>query len=480
MPLTLQPESHWNTWDFGRTLAVDAPEPIPMEEVRGGRPEVTREGLETLLVINLEALFPHWRLRRVHPVFVGGQQALGAMDPAGVLHLFDLRDVVDAPTAVSDMLAGVLSQWAGQIDWFEREPGQYSRRLAARIAAFWLDVQAETDRDSTFAELPLDEARDQKVQHLTQRLGDDWDADMLVAQSDAILDDWTVEKPDAHRWPTARNGVHLHLLVADHEELDGHELEMLQRMRNRGVRVDVWQLHLDADNEWMRGRIALRAARFPDRRQKRFAALGQHRPTQLLAQMAYHNPELHDSIGSWQVIRNKHRTTLQVQLDVADEPCDGPYFGFTARGDEIEFKASVNIPEHLDDKYSLTDLKTQVTPKCMRAVRDWIAAELPPDPVDDREAARRLDHFLHHSKKWGGYLQAGVGGPIFEAIGWHSGGLRSATITADTSELEPSLDEIAQLANALLEAFMRALLAEDVTTVGWDPEVVEDDGFIAP
>lgn len=470
MPLTLQPESSWNTWDFDRDLTVQFSQPIPTDDFTAGRREVTREGLQTLLLNNLEALFPDWKLRRLAGcVDPTGEQPLEAVDPAGVLHRFELRDVIDAPTAISDMLAGAMQRIdARQLHWFSRQHRPFSRWLAARNGAFWLDVTADADAVTAFDDLDTDEARDKKLTYLLDRLHDARSIDDATGAADAILENWTVDDIEAMRWPDHPAGVHLHLIVADATELDGGEVQLLQRMRNRGLRIDIWELALDADADRRKGTVAIRPARFPDRRQKSFDALDGHRPTELLAHMAYDRPDLYHDNPGWELVRNKRRTTLRTELPIADEPCRGPFFGFTTRGDTIEFKASLKVPEHLDEAYSMTDLKTRVTPLSMRAVRNWVADVLPPDPTEDREAARRLEHFMHQTKKWGGYLQMSAIGPVMLAKGWHSGGLRSATVTVDTSEMEPSLDELAALTNELFESFMQHLIAEDARPVGWE------------
>lgn len=467
MSPSLVPEDRWKTWDFDDHLEIRRPRPIPADDFETNREEVTREGLETLLLVNLDTVMPDWNLNVLRPRATSFNPPIEAIDPAGVLHLIELHDVRDAPDAISTTISDALARFGTtDRDWlFDPDSQRRVYDFASRIAAFWLEVQSRTDPESLFEELPEKKARRQKLENLVERVDAELDPDALVERTRRMIAD---RAPEADRQrPEVARDVHLHLVVADSEQLDENELSVLHRLREQGVRRDVWEVRLDADRDRRSGRLGVRTARLPDRRQKHFPALRDRRPTELIAEMARQRPELRRQIGNWSYVPNKRRTILRSALPLRNEPQLGPFFSITTRGDEIEFKTSMKIPETIDETYSLTDLKTRVTPVGMAAVRAWIAEILPPDPAEDPEAARRLEHNMHQGKRWGGYLRVGETGPVVAAKAWHSGGLRSATITVDTAELEPSVDQLATLANTVLETFMRKLIAEGGEPDGW-------------
>ena len=463
MGLELTTDDEWKTWDFDRDAAISNRRPIPTPDFRPERDQITREGLQTLLLLNLNTVFSGWTLR---PAQLAGppmdSAPIEAVDPAGTLHLFDLTDMRQSDTAISRGISRTLARFGRRnIDWLDTNSSEASAlRLASRIAALWSDIEAEYDADSTYA----DDGRKQ-LQDLADRLDGGPSADELLQSSKRLM-----QRPtdgDDTSWPTRPTGIHLHLIVADSLELDEAELRFLKRLRDDGFRVDIWEIRLDIDRQWHRGTLGIRPAQFPDRNQRLFPALGDRRPTQLLAEMGLQRPDLRDALGDWTVIRNKRRTALRTELPIADEPCKGPFFSFMTRGDELEFKASLKIPEPVDDTFSLTDLKTRITPGTMEAVRRWIAEILPPDPAEYPEAARRLEHSLHQAKNWGGYLQIGDAGPVLMATGWHSGGFRSAKINVDTAEFSPSIEDLATLTNNVLELFLRLLDDQQLTPEGW-------------
>ena len=458
MGLTLEPAASWNTWPFGEDLKVEGRSPIPVDEFAAAPDDVTAEGLQTLLFLNLEKVFPDWRLRRMTVATdARGPVAFEAREPTGVRHLFALHDVQTSKTAPVQLLSALIDRFGGRRSDNEFDEASDDRRvaeIACRTLGFWLGIEAMSHPVATLPLREADREIDARLEALVDTAEESWDVDRIRRAARGIADRWDEDDDATVEGPST--GVHLHLVVADVAELDSAQLEMMRQLRDQGLRLDVWEIALDSDRGRRRGTLGIRPARFPDNKPTTFVSLGDRRPTELVAEMARQNPALHREIDSWERVPDYERTIVRTRLSI-DEPCDGPYFSITARDDDIEFKTSMAIPEHIDEAYSLTDLRTQVTPEAMEAIRSWVAEALPPDPAEYAEAARRLEHSMHHPKRWGGYIRTSPTGIVIPARGWHSGGFRSAKITADTTEFAPDFEDLATLGNTLLELFVDKL-----------------------
>lgn len=478
MSTLLNPEETWKTWGFAEDLLVEASPTIREENPPLNKQLAKEEGLETLLALNLQRVFPDWKLRLNGELDAGFTATdIEATDPAGVQHIFELKYGSSSKEVLSQTLSYALDRVGTcNLEWFDRETEDARRYLLARrIVGFWAHVRSDTDGQSTFPDLSPREARRKRLQTLIdEELEVDISPDTALGWAREHLADPVVdERPDG--WPDNPNNVHLHIVVPNPKTIDAAELEVLRRLRDRGVRADLWETRLfdlSRNPDDMSGKLAMREVKLESEGKQRYDVPGdreEHRLTELLSSMAYEDPELFEGTPSWELIRNDGETLLMVEFPVEDQPCDGPYFRITSSDDAVTFETFLSIPSYVRDDHSLTELKAdELVGGSIKAVRDWISEVFPPGEDEHPDAARRLDDLVHQSKKWEGPLEVPDAEAQYRAHGRHTGGLRQSIIRFDRSENIPPFDELAPLAHHLFETFVRILERRTSFEVGDD------------
>lgn len=332
----------WKKWTFGEDLKLERTEPsIPKGPTRRER-SLTEEGLETLLMLNLDELFPNLSLRlgRKELLEFSGCD-IDAVDPTGRRHIFELKHEASARDVVDQALAyGFQGLNDREFQWFDEQTNN-ELVAAARAAGFWNGERVQNYSISD----------DKKSWSPERRIK----ATIEEVASDARSVDYWTEIGDEHcsqlepspEW--RRNvdapafdlsGVHLHIVVPYAESIKDYALESLGRLVDRGLYATVWEAAVELDSDTSgsgddgstrNGRLWLRPHNVPgeeksadDPGSESWALSSE----QLVCQMALqdsgldviradwdHNPTANFSQTlAWP--RTNHRQTLAFKLDV--------------------------------------------------------------------------------------------------------------------------------------------------------------------
>lgn len=476
MTISLRRNDYWKTWAFDQNLRIAEAEPKIRTDFPLNRNLVLEEGLETLLLLNLDRVFPDWKLRLVGNIDANFRATdIEAADPAGVQHIFELKYKREAGTDKigSQTLSYALERIGHyNAEWFDEAHAAIGRGLlASRIAAFWSGIRSQAHTES-FSHLPQAEALARKFENIVSQHNQDMGEDLALNPATIL------ESAEGHfkhlnsavegkraQWPRRLSDIHLHLVMPKADRIDDEELEFLSRLRKQGLRLDLWEVRLSLTREDGTGTLGLREVSFPEDSKRSFGALGDRRLSQLLAEMAHQDLPLHTSTPTWRLSGDSLELTVELPID--GEPCSGPRFRIRVSDKTIQFEPSLDVPKHIKSEYSLTDLRTKILPTTMGAIRSWIADVFPPDEEKFPKESRQLHDCIHQTKEWEGLLPKGTRIAQIQASAKHYGSFQKACLTLDLSNSSPSFEALAGLANALFDSFLRHLIAEGAHPVGW-------------
>lgn len=232
-----------SVFSFGADLlAVRSPDAaFPSGEAVG------EECVETLVAGNLQTFFPGWYLRLCQMSNAGwGVPDLVAVDPAGGLHVFELKDGGAERGLLEQGLGYALTAAARppRVSWSSSDPLSDRDFVATRIGGFWLPRgKHRTDKlpaaDVAFA------------QRSSRRLA-------LVAKELACgLDDLRALAQNWHRvghlqkW--TQRDVHVHIVADFSARGDSTLVERAEALSKRGVRISLWDMCVRRDVATRRG-----------------------------------------------------------------------------------------------------------------------------------------------------------------------------------------------------------------------------------
>lgn len=297
-PILEDKEAHagpWRTWRFGLDLRLEPTEtwdPGPKVSTKG----VAEEGLETLLMLNLDRLFGGWSLR-LNEKYAGAWDGadLQATDPTGCRHVFEVKYGARVDHVVDQALAYALSVVGERSTTFFDQQDREDQKLflARRVVGFW--TATRSDKWAGDKTLP---PRERSVKALENHAADrGLNADQFLT----LGEDWSKElaeraakAPDG-TYGTTPTEIHFHLVVPNPAGIAPDQRSALARLLHRGVRASIWQAAVEkGDNA---GRLSVRQIVLTPRDPNKGvfderAGKSEHPVSQLVAQMTLLDPDL--------------------------------------------------------------------------------------------------------------------------------------------------------------------------------------------
>lgn len=411
----------WTTFGYGRDLQLTPTEAwIPPDNV--STKDAAEEGIETLLLLNLQALWPHLHLVLKHKSLRGWAGAdIEASDPAGIRHAFEVKFGAPATHVVDQALAyalGVVSEAANPQRHFRELSGADRQRfIACRIGAFWTKSRADKWQRNT--ELPPAE-RD--WQALADKL-ETAKSTLTVTELKAVAAN--IDKKVSHegRIPTTLAGAHFHLVVPDPRKIAPAQIQAWGRLKWRGANASVWQVALDHGAEG--GRLSIRACWIPpiDPTKSGWKPDSNARPylprmSEIVASAAAIDPAI--SAAAFSINRRDELYSPQNWNEKG--PAVHLERHWNGVNHEMTMKVAVDAPPSLWAEYP--DHADAIVAGRYAAVQKWILRVAGPATGSAAAASKRV------SKKWAYAIE---GRPV-EA--WHSGGQAQAAVTWVPGDVE--------------------------------------------
>lgn len=242
------PFSTPRVFDFGEDLRMER-HASDTEIGHTALRELQEEGLETLLMLNLETAFPEWDL-----TFKGASGAFGgadllAVDPVGTLHVFELKYGASKRTSLMQAVAYALSattapDWRGSLS---RRKSLTAEFVGRRAAGVWHNT-----RTGTLPGGGKSTSRDKDLHRLKQVAPDEWANFRALGEAHATRING--QRPNPLRGILVAPAVHLHVVTPGVH--DGVASEA-QELVSRGVPVSLWSATVSVDSDNRRGRLRL-------------------------------------------------------------------------------------------------------------------------------------------------------------------------------------------------------------------------------
>ena len=239
----------WKTWRFQRNLGLQ-PTGVWDPGTRVSTGAVQEEGLETLLMLNLDSVFRGWALRlneKHSGVWAGAD--IQATDPSGCRHLFEVKYGADPGSVVDQALAYALDVIGGKpTRFFDEQPAESrSVFLACRAAGFWKNSRSDkwaTDgaaRPSVRRRKALEGFAATNELDIAELLGDGrWWSDRLADQA---------ARCPSEAYSRIPTNLHFHVVVPDPSKLGVGQLQSLANLAKRGVTASIWQAAIQRGDE---------------------------------------------------------------------------------------------------------------------------------------------------------------------------------------------------------------------------------------
>ena len=423
----------WRSFRFGFDLRLAPIDDVWVPPKQVDTTVLHEEGLETLLLLNLDVLWPHFHLvlsRKTLSDWAGAD--IQASDPSGARHVFEVKFGAPANHVVDQVLAytlGVVRQTAMPEPAF-RDLGsdQRERFIACRVAAFWTRTRAD--------KWPRDKAK--------APANRDWSAlrEILVKASPVTVQALRLTVPalrltasqldrlvsHAGHAPRSVSECHFHLCVPDPVKINFEQFQALGRLRWRGARASVWQVAVDLSAE--PGRLSIREWWIPPNDPAR---AGWHRDVaahpscvsmaELVATAANIDPVTVDGA--------RPRLDRRDRLDVGD-PWDGAgpavqVERFREDGHEwFRMIGHLNVPKSLGASWP--ERAGTIQRERYLAVRDWIVEIARPS---DPRTLSSVTELRRITKSW---VTEDKSGRTLRAT--HTGGLATARVEWVTGDVE--------------------------------------------
>lgn len=263
----------WRVWRFGPDLRLEPAEDAPEAPAKADKKAVAEEGLETLLLLNLDRVLPEYGLRILAKSLRAWSGAdLSAVDPLGYCHVFEVKYGAKTEHVIDQGLSYALDLLRSRhLRWFdEMDPREQDVLVATRIAGLWAGRRmdkskrtAETGRDEQQEATPLDQAEHylrQFVPKAGKKQPLSFDALMSAAGRYRVS---VLSMPNSagQLRPSQVMGMHLHLVIPTGAKLQQHQLDALRHLRYRGTRASIWEVsvrleeHAGSGVFWMRERF---------------------------------------------------------------------------------------------------------------------------------------------------------------------------------------------------------------------------------
>ncbi len=449
----------WRSFSFGHDLVL-VPNPGGWVPERPDTRGLREENVETLMLFNLDKLFPGYQLALCGKSLRDWAGAdIEATDPSGCRHLFEVKYGARADHVIDQALSYALdtvSRAGLEEEHFHQQPAEEQVRfLACRIAGFWTGTRADKWKRNTKL---APEARDWDAMQRVLKAKPGVSIDAVQCRQLATAHLASEAKPPPI--PAVLTGVHFHLAIPNPKKVSAEQLYALARLRWRGHRASVWQVaaELEADG----GRFALREVWVPASSTAKTrwaisdgAGPSVHRVGELYARVAAADPSLMERLPPPQCGRGE-------SMEMGDQ-WSGPFpkvrFSVvTDRGnEELRVYAWVINPPSLDDLHGADKAKAIRASRC-QTLSEWIVKAAPADDAT-RDTVLSLKK---RPQRWD--TQDPATGCALRA--WHSGGLKSASVSISLQNPELAASTAARCLRALLNA-------ADARSDGFGPEAVQ-------
>lgn len=226
---------------------------------------VGEECVETLVAGNLQTFFPGWHLRLCQMSNAGwGVPDLVAADPAGGLHVFELKDGGAERGLLEQGLGYALTAAARppRVSWSTRDPLSDRDFIATRIGGFWLPRGKHRTDKLPAADVVFSQRSSRRLALVAKELGCGQDDLRVLAQN------W---QGVGHLQNWAQRDVHVHIVADFSSRADGTLVERAEALSRRGVRLSLWDLCVRRDVAALRGWARLRLLT-PDQEPMRWLA----------------------------------------------------------------------------------------------------------------------------------------------------------------------------------------------------------------
>jgi len=235
-----------------------------LEDAWPARPNVDaikEEGLETLLLLNLDTLWPGYSFRLTNKTLNDWEGAdIEAEDTAGCRHVFEVKYGAPVGHVVDQALAyalGVLGR--STVRWFaDQRTEERELFLACRMAGFWTHTRVDKAPRNRKASPDLRNA--QLLGSLIAEIGND------QPLSEAKIRGYATTAA-AHLAKSPTPAVHgdmrphrlaFHIVVPSVSQVNHEQLCALARLRFRSVQASLWEVAVDIDREAWTGKLWLR------------------------------------------------------------------------------------------------------------------------------------------------------------------------------------------------------------------------------
>lgn len=231
----------WRSWHFERSMRLSTPTTwTPAASISTAA--FKEEGIETLMLMNLDCLFPGWHLRLGERALNGWAGAdIMATDPNGAAHIFEVKYGASEANVVDQALSYAVDLLADRRPaWFDEQDAETKRIfLASRIAGIWLNQR--TDKWRRASDCPfLEGFRKVLAENMSNQA---YSLDALNRDAEDAI---RAMQPSEHRKNIDEGlettDLHIHLVVPAPEKIKTEQLHALARLKFRGLRVSIWQI----------------------------------------------------------------------------------------------------------------------------------------------------------------------------------------------------------------------------------------------
>lgn len=250
----------WRSWEFGLNgRFTRGTEWVPTSS--SPTSEFREEGVETLLLMNLDRVFAGWQMR------LGARELNGwagadiiASDPNGTAHVFEVKYGAPEENIVDQALSYAVKLLSDRRPaWFdEQAPATQEVFICSRVAGLLLNERS--DKWSRAQDRPyLEGYRKVLADKMAAERGGLETLQGGVAQ--AIREMLPAEERKRIDEGLETTDLHLHLVVPSPQKIKASQLDALARLKFRGLRVSIWQFACQRSSEPERrheGRFAIR------------------------------------------------------------------------------------------------------------------------------------------------------------------------------------------------------------------------------
>ncbi len=253
-------EDGWKAWSFKEDLRL--------EVAKTGKPSggdrrsgnLTEEGVETLLMLNLDQLFPYLSLRLAEKQLGSWAGAdISAVDPMGRRHVFEVKHGASARDVVDQAVAyGFQGLTQRTVSWFDEQENR-ELVIAARQAGFWSGQRVQTislsDAEKQYPPRYRTKAIYEKLTGNPATFDDMRELARPISQSLNLPPAW---KRNANSDAFRVASVQMHMVVPYADKIEDYALNSLRRLVSRGLYATIWEMAIDFDEASRTGHLWLK------------------------------------------------------------------------------------------------------------------------------------------------------------------------------------------------------------------------------